>query len=545
MGHGKETPRQKMIGMMYLVLTAMLALNVSAQVLDAFRLVDEGLKTTTENYTKKNEVLYDQFATKFAENEEKVGPYKEAADEVREKSEALYQYIQDLKLEIVKVNQGQNEEENAAIEDGKIINEKLKGTDKEDIATRILIGENYNGKGYDLKNMINEYREMLLSIVDEDNVRVRNSLKNNLNTDDPEPSDTDHSEQTSWEIKHFSHIPLGAIMPILSKFQVDVRNSESEVVQYLLNQIDAGSFAFNKLEVAVIPNSSYIIEGNPYKADVFLAAVDTTAPPKVYVGQYDSTQNEDGTWDYEMIGNYDSLDVVNGKGKFEVQQRIGQHTWGGIIQLMGPDGNLITKTFKRSYQVAKPNVVVSATKMNVFYVGVDNPVSVSVAGVATDKIHPSITNGRIRRQGDGNYIVNPRRPGNSIVTVNAEVEGNMTSIGTQQFRVKSLPDPVAKVAGKKGGDIQKNVLLAQQVVAADMENFDFDLTFNITSYTISTTDQGGYFIEEPIEGSRITDRAKDMIDQARRNQKINFEDIRAIGPDGVERKLAAIVFTVK
>lgn len=534
-----------MIGMMYLVLTAMLALNVSAEVLDGFRLVDEGLQKTTENYTKKNEVLYKRFAKKYAENEQKVGPFKSLADQVQERSKELYEYIQDLKIQVVKDNQGENEAENPALEGREIITRNLTGTDKYDKTTLYFIGENYNGKAYELKKKIQEYKEFLLSVVDPNDQRIINSLNNNLNTEDPDSEHADHNEPVSWEVKHFSHIPLGAVMPILTKFQADVRNSESEVVQYLLNQIDAGSFAFNKLEVAVIPNSSYIIEGNPYKADVFLAAVDTTAPPRVFVGRYDSTQNDDGSWSYNMVGSYDSLDVVNGKGKFSVNRSVGQHTWGGIIELDGPDGSTITRTFQRTYQVAKPNLVVSATKMNVFYVGVDNPVSISVAGVPGDKIHPDITNGRIRKQGDGTYIVNPRRPGNSIVTVNAEIEGKNTSMGTQQFRVKSLPDPVAKVAGKKGGDIEKNVLLAQRVVIADMENFDFDLTFNITSYTISTTDRGGYFIEEPIEGSRITDRARNMIEDARRNQKINFEDIRAIGPDGVERKLAAIVFTVK
>jgi len=545
MGHGKETPRQKMIGMMYLVLTAMLALNVSAEVLDAFRLVDEGLKKTTENYMKKNEVLYKQFDKQYAENEEKVGPYKDKADEVRKLSEELYQFIQDLKLEIVRANQGEDEEANAAIEDGKIVNEKLTGTDKNDVPSRILIGENYNGKAYDLKKKIEEYREFLLGLVAPEDERVINSLMNNLNTADPEGTESDHHEHVSWEVKHFSHIPLGAIMPILSKFQADVTNSESEIVQYLLNQIDAGSFSFNKLEVAVIPNSSYIIEGNPYRADIFLAAVDTTAPPTVLVGRYDSTQNDEGIWEYTMRPGFDSLNVVNGKGKYEVKRSIGPYDYQGIIKLRGPDGNFITKTFRRSFQVAKPNLVVSATKMNVFYVGVDNPVSISVAGVPGDKIKPSITNGRITKQRDGSYIVNARRPGNSIITVNAEIEGKMTSMGTSQFRVKSLPDPVAKVAGKKGGDIEKNVLKAQSVIRAEMENFDFDLTFRITRFTISTTDRGGYFIEEEIQGSQFNDKAYEMINDARRKQKINFEDIRAIGPDGSERKLAAIVFTIK
>lgn len=547
MGHGKETPRQKMIGMMYLMLTAMLALNVSAEVLDAFRIVDEGLKKTTENFYEKNKVLYKEFDKKYALNEKKVGPHKDKADEVRERADELYNYIQDLKLEIVKTSQGQNEEENAAIEDGKIKNEKLKALDKTDVPSRVLIGDNYNGKGYELKEKIKNYRDFLLGLIDEEDTRVIHSIESSLETKDPDAADSEHGEALTWEVKHFYNIPMGAIMPILSKFQSDVRNTESEVVQYLFNQIEAGSFSFNKLEATVIPNSSYIIKDNEYKADVFLAAVDTTAPPIVLIGEIDSFQNEDGSWEYMMKEgtSYDSLDVVNGRGKYS---RIGRSTgtehWGGLIKLRGPDGNYITKKFERSYTIAEPNVVVSPTKMNVFYVGVDNPVSISVAGVAGKDIAPSITNGQIRKQRDGEYIVNPRRPGNSIITVVAEIDGERKSMGNQQFRVKSLPDPVAQVANKSGGQIEKNTLAAQGGIFAEMENFDFDLEFEITEFTVSTTDRGGYYIGKKAKGNAFTREQLDLINDLRRNQQVIFEDIKAIGPDGSVRNLDPIVFKI-
>src|SRR6056297_3870411 len=133
MGHGKETPRQKMIGMMYLVLTAMLALNVSAEVLDAFSAVDEGLNKTTHNYVQKNKELYKEFDEQYAINQTKVKPWKEKADEVKKRSEELYNYIQNLKLEIIKDNQGEDTE---AIADGKIINDLIAGKDKYDVSTR-------------------------------------------------------------------------------------------------------------------------------------------------------------------------------------------------------------------------------------------------------------------------------------------------------------------------------------------------------------------------------------------------------------------------
>jgi len=543
MGHGKETPRQKMIGMMYLVLTAMLALNVSAEVLDAFAAVDEGLVKTTEIYGEKNLELYKEFDQQYAQNQQKVGPWKDKADEVKSKSDELYNYIQEIKYEIIRKN-GQGDPDDGVItEDGEIHGEEIAGKDKPDVSSNVLIGE-MDGKAFELKKKLEEYREYMLGLVDLENEALVHSLETNLNTDDPPK--TDDGEKKTWEVKNFAHMPLAAVFPLLTKIQLDIRNSEAEVAQYLFSQISAGSIPFNKLEATVIPNTSYVLQGNPYKADVFIAAFDTTAAPIVYVGNYDSTYNEETEmYEYEMIGNYDSLDIVNGRGKFSrMGSGLGKQTWGGIIKLKDPDGNFITKTFKREYQVAKPNLVVSPTKMNVFYVGVENPVSVSIAGIPGDKIFPSITNGVIRKQRDGEYIVLPKRPGNSLITVTAEIEGSRKNMGVASFRVKGLPDPVVKVAGKKGGRIRRNVLAAQAGVFADMENFDFDLEFKIIEFTISTTDRGGYYISESTKGNLFTKGQQDLMKDLRPGSRLNVEDVKAIGPDGSVRNLASIVFEI-
>ncbi|MFO7828125.1 MAG: gliding motility protein GldM [Bacteroidales bacterium] len=541
MGHGKETPRQKMIGMMYLVLTAMLALNVSAEVLDAFSAVDEGLKKTTHNYIEKNEVLYKEFNEQYAINQTKVKPWKDKADEVRKRSEELYKYIQDLKIHIVQTNQGETSE--AITEDGEIVNDLLSGKDKVDVPSRILIGDNNNGKAFELKELIEEYRDFMVGLCDPNDERIIQSLESNLDTSDPPPNKD--GETKPWEVKHFGQMPLAAVMPLLTKFQVDVRNSETEMITYLLNQIVAGEITFNKLEATVIPNTNYVIQGNEYIADVFLAAVDTTQPPIVLIGDYDSTRLDDGSYEYQMVGSYDTLEVVQGKGKYNTMgQSIGPHEWGGLIKLMDPSGNYIVKSFKRSYRVTKPNLVVSPTKMNVFYVGVDNPVSVSIAGVTGDKIFPDMTNGRMIKRADGEYIVRPKRPGNSLISVQAEIDGVRKNMGVAQFRVKPLPDPVVQVAGKKGGKIEKNVLAAQAGVFAVMEGFDFDLEFKIIEFTVSTTDRAGYFIGQKTEGTTFSKAQYDLINNLRRNSRVNIEDVKAVGPDGSVRNLAPVVFEI-
>ena len=550
MGHGKETPRQKMIGMMYLVLTAMLALNVSAEVLDAFRLVNEGIKNTTEIFSEKNESIYKDFEEEVAKNEQKAGKWKEKAFDVKEQADELYNYIQNLKVTIVKQNQGKNIEENEALSEknGKIRVDQAKvtGENKTSKTTSFLIGNESNGKAYELKEKINKYRENLLEMISKEDKKVINAISSSLDTSDP-PA-LEGREKKTWEIKHFYEIPLGAILPILSKIQADVRNAESEMIQYLFNQIGAGSFSFNKLEATVIPNSSNIIQGNKYKAEVFLAARDTTAPPEILIGKWDSVRKDDGSYDVEMTRVDDSLEIQGGKGIFETEtSRTGEHEWGGIIKLRGPDGNYIKKPFKREYRVSPPNVVISPTKMNVFYVGVANPVSISIPGIPAKNVRPSITNGNIYKVGPGKYEVKPnssRR--NCVVRVQGKVEGDFRSYGSQEFRVKDLPTPTAQVAGKAGGDITAEKLRLQSGVLAKMEEFLFDLNYEVTQFTITTTDRGGYLKDLKKDGYAFDQEVRNWLENnVSPGRKVNFEDIEAVGPDGSVKELNPITFTVK
>ena len=551
MGHGKETPRQKMIGMMYLVLTAMLALNVSAEVLDAFRLVNEGIKGTMENYEKKNTSIYKDFESEVAKNPQKANEWKNKAFEVRSRADSMFNYIQDLKVEIVKDHQGENIQENEALHENEagrveVDLDKLKSKNKTDANDRILIGENFDGEAYTMKKKLEEYRQFLLQYIDEEDSKIIETINKILDTSDP-PATEGH-EKKSWEVKYFYGIPIAAVMPIMSKLQGDVRNAESEVIQYLFTQIDAGSFAFNKLEATVIPNANYLIQGNEYKAEVFLAARDTTAPPQVIVGEWDSVRQEDGSYAVEMTRVDDTLSIEGGKGQFvKTTRSTGVHEWGGIIQLMGPEGNYIRKPFRQSYEVAEPNLVISPTKMNVFYVGIPNPVSISVPSVPPNKIRASIQNGSIYKVRPGEYEVKPNDPDREcLVNVSAQMDGKRRSYGTKRFRVKELPTPTAQVAGKSGGEIREEILQAQSVVLAEMKDFLFDLEYTVTQYTITTTDRGGYVKSLRRETNRIDEDAREWIRQnVNRGGRVNFEDLRAVGPDGTVKKLNPITFEVQ
>ncbi|NJK93528.1 MAG: gliding motility protein GldM [Bacteroidales bacterium] len=539
MGHGKETPRQKMIGMMYLVLTALLALNVSKDILNAFVLVDEGLTITNENFAEKNKSLYDDMSKLSASNPAKVAPWQQKADEIRKRTTELVNFLHEVKVLLVKTADGEDAE---AIKDkNKIEGMKVEAKDDADVPTRLMVGDFNNGKGKEINEKFVKLKQYCLSLIRPEDKDVRVSIEKLLNTDDPP---MEEGVKHSWESAHFGEIPLIAVTTILSKMQGDVRNVESEMIRYLLSQIDAGSFKFNKLEAIVTTNSNYILKGNKYQAEVFISARDTTQSPEVMVGRYEQTKNTDGSISYKMVGNYESLKIQpNGRGLYErAGGAQGNNKWGGLVKIKSPEGIESFYPFEAEYQVAEASAVISPTKMNVFYLGVDNPVEISVAGVPADKIRPSITNGSIVKTGNS-YIVRPKMMGNAIVTVEAQIDGQWKNMGFMDFRVKKVPDPVGKVAGRKGGVIDKNLLAAQLVVQADLENFDFDLKFQITEFKVSAS-QGGFVKDEISKSNRITPGQLDIIRNMGKGQKVYFEDIKAVGPDGSVRELGTIVFKI-
>jgi gliding motility-associated protein GldM len=538
MGHGKETPRQKMIGMMYLVLTALLALNVSKQVLDAFVLVDEGLSQTNENFAEKNKSLYSDMDNLAASNPAKVRPWQQKANEIRKQTNELINFLQDLKVLLIKTADGEKSE--AIKNKDKIEGMKVDSKDNSDVPTRLMVD---NGKGKEIKEKYVKLKNYCLSVIKPEHKEVRASIEKLLNTEDPPMHEKGVKE--SWELAHFGEIPLIAVTTIMSKMQGDLRNVETEMIKYLLDQIDAGAFKFNKLEAIVTTNSNYILKGNEYQAEVFISARDTTQLPEVLVGNYETIKNPDGSLSYKMVGNSESLPIQpNGRGLYKRMGNSASNSvkWGGLVKIKSPEGVEAFYPFKSEYQVAEAQAVISPTKMDVFYLAVDNPVAISVPGVPSDKIFPSITNGTIKKIGDS-YIVNPKSLGNAIVTVEAEIDKKRKNMGNMEFRVKSVPDPIAKVAGRKGGVIDKGLLSAQAVVQADLENFVFDLKFTITEFKVSAT-QGGFQKDEPSKSNRITPAQIEIIKNTSRGQKVYFEDIKAVGPGGNVRDLSPIIFKI-
>ncbi len=537
---GGGTPRQKMINMMYLMLTAMLALNVSKSVLNAFIKVDHGLLTAIESTAEKTEVVFKDFETQNTINPDKVGPFFEKAVEVKKRAEEICDFIYECKKEMVTIAEGKDSE---AIGEHHIDMHYIKAKDVTEPPAQVMIGssEAKNGKGFELEKKIDGFRNFLVENIPALDSALIREINSALATDPEKHADQLHP----WVNANFEHLPMAGVVTILSSLKNDIKNVESDIISHLLERVSAGSFNFNKLESTIIPASNHVIRGDKYKAEIFIAASDSTSDPIILMGDYKTTYDKDSNATYEMVNVEDTLPVEAGKGIYEVPATsIGNKEYKGLILLQKPTGGYIKKPFNASYEVAEPSAVVSPTKMNVFFLGVDNPVDISVPGASKSDILATMTNGSLRKSRSG-WVAKPRSASSDCKVIVSVKKGDETNrIATKEFRVEIVPDPVALVNGQRGGTISKNLLAAQQVVVADLPNFFFDLEFRVTYFNLYTTEKG-FVRQAASKGNRITKEQKTILRGLSSKQKIFFENIKAVGPDGRTRELGTISFTVK
>jgi len=532
MARDRLSTRQRMINLMYLIMIAMLALNVSKDAVEAFKKVDKSLTQTIANYTLKNNLIYSEFDRAVALNPAKAGKYKTAAYQVKARADEAFNFLQDLKIEIITAAEGP---ETPAIKGNEVIIEEVRKIDNNSVPSQILIGDNEKGKANDLKAILNEYRDSLIAIatLDGKNPSVEDALKKSLNTDD---SKNIEGKTERWENLTFQTVPLVAVITIMSKMQIDIRNAETEVLNYLYSKIDASSFKFNTLNAQVIPKLKYVTLGSNYEATVFVSATDSTQQPVITVNNQVLPLDE------------------TGKGIYTARATsIGPKTWGGVISLKAPDGSTKTYNFNSEYSVGEPNVVVSPTAMNVMYKGLDNPIDISVPGVGPDKIKINrVVNGtasqiRVRNsKGEffrGNWAIKPETVGKNIqIYITAEeTRGNPTQYGPIEFRVKRLPDPVARFANRSSGSVSQAQALAEIGVFASLgDDFDFELVYTVTGFTISYSDRLGDRVKDS-NSFKLTPEQREIIKGITRGKDLTIKNIKAIGPDGIPRDLGAIV----
>jgi len=536
MSGGNLPPRQKMIGMMYLVLTALLALNVSKDILDAFILINTSLESSVVNYDEKNTSLYADFNQAKTFDSVKVTPLWEKAQKAKKASKKMILHIRELQSKLLQ----ETEKIPKSVADTLQL-ENVNGKDNYDIPTNILIGQSEDGsKGLarELKNKLETYKKSMLGLF---NLEERKKLKIDLKTED--------TKTASWEMENFYHTPLAATMTILSKIQTDVKKVEYDVVNTLLQSAGKKEFNFDTIVTKVIPSSNYVLLGEDYTSDVFLAAFSTTQNPEILIGKYDSATND-------LVSITDSVPVKNGLGQYVAStSREGIFSYEGVLKLRKSGGGVENFPFKSEYIVARPSLVVSPDKMNVFYIGPKNPVSISVPGVASENIKATITGSgnRITRIGNGKYDVTLGRnsPRNVNVNVSAVMsDGETRSMGSMSFVVKKLPKAIATIGGKSGEISERRAQLCgyRTVRASYGSDFVFQgLPLNITSCNIEVYRNGALVFEElNMRNKNLTEKTKRFFcNNVRRKDRIYFSNIRARDVNGQSQTLSGIQMVVK
>ena len=544
MGGGKETPRQKMIGMMYLVLTALLAMNVSKDILDAFVIINEGIEVTNKNFMSKNQFTYNLFEKAKANDPAKVKVFYDKAFRAKGLADNLYVHIEDLKRYLIARTSGFPSAEDVPAEaDSLLLLKNVESKDNYDIPTNILIGSDPGNPkdgehtAKELRGLIDGFSSDLLFLFDDP--AERDNFKLGLNTDD---FGVKNGVNESWETGNFDHIPLAAVVTALTKIQSDIRNAEADIIKALYQRISADDFKFDTLAAKVIPRSNYVIQGDSFIADVFVAAFSTTQDPRMRLAaEFNDTTGMPIFEDFESLDS-SNISIKNGMARYAVAASSeGQQEWGGVIQIKAPDGTWASYNVPmQHYTVAKPALVVSPTAMNVFYRGLDNPVEVSVPGVPTEALEVSISNLVSKSGSNGIYKLQPGKGKDCVVSVSADINGKKQNFGKKEFRVKNVPDPKPFFGGKSGSmNIAKRDLLAAGGVIAKMEDFEFDLRFSIVSYQVSATIKGNV-VEIPCKGPALSSDAKKVRAALKSGQKLYIEKIKAKGPDGLVRDLGTI-----
>ncbi|MEJ7692267.1 gliding motility protein GldM [Daejeonella sp.] len=507
MAGGKQTPRQKMIGILYLVLLGLVALNVSDSILEAFKNLTDSLNTSSQNVQSGVDATYASFeATKLKDEPARAKPIYDKAKQASAHLNELNVHVDELQKLFLTEGGGINE----ATGD-------VDARDNLDISPRLMINQ---GRAAVLKKKINDTRTKLLSLLDE---KERKGINFSLQAIDPPDR---AGVNRSWEQSNFGDgIPLTAAITALAKIKADTKNAESEIVKRILGKMDQAVVNLDQFSAVVVAPTSYLIQGQPYTAEVFLTASDSKSSPDISVGG-------------------SRLSVKDGKGNYTVNtSKEGIFSWSGVVRVKQTDGTIKTyNTPIQKYQVARPSAVVSPDKMNVFYVGVPNPVSVSAPGIPKENLVVSMTGGSISGS-NGKYTVTVNSPGTiAKVTVSANINGKNQNVGTSDFRVKRIPDPIAKFGGKNSGTLSSVIIKNSNALFAILENFDFDAKFRVTKFSLVIAKPRADVVALTTNGNTFSSQMQAAIAGVIPGTRVIFDDIVAVGPDGTQRLLPGMVF---
>jgi len=504
-GSHRETNRQKMIGMMYLVLTALLALNVSSSVLDGFTIVDNSLHTSIESSVTRNKALYAQLQDIYNKNPDGILEWKEKADLAKKKSDNLYEYIERFKVELIKLTDNKNANDSAYVK-------QILYKDNLDVPSEYALTK---GNGKILKQKLDNYCKYMVELSANNPIKQKmyKSMFTTGRTLDGKP----------WDLALFEMMPVSAVITILTKYQNDIRSSETEIIQYLKSQTEASGDPVNKMEALVVADNRYVYQGGQYSAKIVISAVDSTRTPQYFVGGSSVPKG---------------LYVVN-------CPKPGKYAYSGEVKLTGSNGASRSYPFKSDYTVGEKAASIINEDMNILYRGIDNKFSISIPGVDVDNLSVRVTGGTVQKV-DGKFSIRVNQDGNINIVVFAKNNGKDVPVGDGTFRIKYLPDPKSFLRFTDAGgiirliqdaSITKRLLKGNNVslVASYGQEQITKANFNVISFTMLTV-----FGSVNATGSHLSDEQLSDIDKLESGGIFTLKNIKALGPDGKVRTLGLI-----
>lgn len=435
-----ETPRQKMIGLMYLILLAMLALNASKDLLNAFLYLDNGISINNENFSITNQNIIEKITTSAASGSQKAIQNLNIAKEINQKSNGLIQLINKFKKDIIDLGGGVDEK---GIPIAK---------DNQDIGANYLI---FNKNGEKLRVEILNFKNYLIKNINPSDTEIIQSIENLLNT----PEYTDYEGTKSpWENGLSEHLPLVAVTANLSNIQTYIQNSSAQVLSYLNEQISSDSYKVNQIMATVLPYESYVLTGDEFKADIFLAAADTTQEPIIVVGNYNEKLFYENNI-VEFIGNTDTLNTHNGKGYYSTKSAtLGKNNLKGIMFVPHPNpkmkGKFLHYPFEKNFTVGAPTAVISSSQLQIMYMGIENNIEISAPSIQNQQISLQSPQANVIKKANGTYSIIPKKLGNiDLNVIYTNNDGIQKVIAQQTWKSNRLPKPEIEFLKK---DLEKS-----------------------------------------------------------------------------------------
>ncbi|MBB6275095.1 type IX secretion system motor protein PorM/GldM [Porphyromonas circumdentaria] len=511
---GGNKNRQKMISLMYLVFIAMVALNVSSEVLDGFDKVEESLHSMLQGTETRNKYTEQALNSAYAANPSKAKQAYNKSNVLKREADSLYNLIETLKVKIVKKTDG-------AKGDVHNINRK----DDMNASSEVMLNT-LSPWGAHLRKRIELFCQLSSSYIE--SPLKRQTIEKTLSTEG--------KGMKSWEESLFEGMPTIAAVTLLTKLQTDVRSVEGEVLQELIRSIDVSDIRVNKVEAQVIPESQIVMRGGAYRAQIVLSSVDSTAQPKVVVNGKELSAESRGIFTAS----------ANTAGTYPIK---------GYIETLGGDGTAIRREFSSQYVVTEPMASIAPTLMNVLYAGIDNPINIAVPGIASEQIQATMSNGTLSRRGNL-WVARPEKVGTeAVITVSAKGNNGVVSrITEQKLRVRALPDPLpfieyqdANGAMKrfKGGSLSKRDLLSAKGIQAAIDDDILEVSYSVVRFQLTFFDQMGNAMPEISNGDRFSERQINSMRALSRGKRFYISEVIARGPDGVERKIPPIEVIVK